>query len=189
MRRLLLPLVLVAFAATAIVLAEAPVTAPATSTATQPSTRAAARAAAIKKDLKNFRLCLDYFGEEPKPYYRLVLQVAQIADMEVKWDAQYPHVQITEDQARKIVDYLAAEGFLDRADPPRLSHLPPAPPQGPVYVLSAADYTENLGWGLPMLQRLDGLRTVLDGDAGKKMDLLIARMSGHREEWIKKAAK
>ena len=34
-----------------------------------------------------------------------------------------------------------------------------------------------------MLKRLDALRAVLDGDAAKKMDLLLGRLSGLRKAW------
>jgi hypothetical protein len=43
----------------------------------------------------------------------------------------------------------------------------------------------NLGWGLPLLRRLDGLRKVLDGDAAKGMDTLLGRLSGLRAQWEK----
>ena len=80
--------------------------------------------------------------------------------------------------AKKIIDYLTTEGFLDRAKLPDRPTKPSVPPQGPTYVLSRwSDLSENLGWGLPMLQRLDGLRTVLDGEAAKKMDVLLERMA------------
>ena len=46
---------------------------------------------------------------------------------------------------------------------------------------------EDLGWGLPMLKRLDGLRKILDGDAAKGLDLLRGRLSGLREQWEKEA--
>ena len=50
------------------------------------------------------------------------------------------------------------------------------------------EFYERLGWGLPLLSRLDGLRGVLDGDAAKAMDLLLGRLSGHRKEWERQAA-
>ena len=47
---------------------------------------------------------------------------------------------------------------------------------------------EVLGWEMPLLKRLDGLRGVLDGGAAEAMDLLLGRMSGHRREWEKAEA-
>jgi len=44
---------------------------------------------------------------------------------------------------------------------------------------------EDLGWGLPMLRRLDALRTMLDGDAAKEMEFLLGRLSGLRAQWEK----
>ena len=43
----------------------------------------------------------------------------------------------------------------------------------------------DLGWGMPMLKRLDGLRKVLGGEAASEMDLLLGRLAGHRREWEK----
>jgi len=37
----------------------------------------------------------------------------------------------------------------------------------------------------PMIRRLDALRTMLDGDAVKEMDLLLGRLSGLRAQWGK----
>ena len=50
-------------------------------------------------------------------------------------------------------------------------------------------FYDDLGWGLPMLKRLDGLRKVLDGDAATQMDFLLGRLAGHRREWEKAATK
>ena len=55
----------------------------------------------------------------------------------------------------------------------------------PGYTLKVGNFHEDLGWGLPMLKRLDGLRKVLDGDAAKEMDLLLGRLSGLRKQWEK----
>jgi hypothetical protein len=38
-----------------------------------------------------------------------------------------------------------------------------------------------------MMKRLDGLQTVLDGDAAKGMGLLLGRLSGLRAQWEKEA--
>ena len=158
---------------------------PATQPATQPTKLAAERADMLKKDLQHFTLALNYFGEEDKPYYRLFLSVPPIPIRRKTPFAQLD-AQITEDQATKIINYLALEGFLDRATIPLPGDMPPPPT--PLYVMSSSGFFEYLGWGLPMLHRLDALRTVLDGDAAKNMDTLLARLSGHRTEWNKASA-
>ena len=158
---------------------------PATAPATQPSKLATERAEALKENLKNFTLRLSYYGEENKPYYRLLLSVPPLPLGRKRIPSELEN-QITADQAKKIIDYLATEGFLERAVPATDERVLP---RGPGYLMSLSDgLWESLGWGLPMLQRLDGLRTVLDGDAAKQMDLLLGRLAGEREEWKKAAA-
>ncbi len=161
----------------------------ATQAATQLSTLATERAEALKKNIKNFTLSLNYYGKEYPPYNSLFLSVPALPFMGAGAGGWSPElrVQITEDQAKKIIDYLATEGFLDRAK--SVKRLEFVAPQGPVYVLESAGIgEENLGWGRPLLQRLDGLRTVLEGDAAKNMDMLLGRLAGEREEWKKPAA-
>jgi hypothetical protein len=43
----------------------------------------------------------------------------------------------------------------------------------------------DLGWKMPMFNRIERLRKVMDGDAATQMDLLLGRMAGHRTEWEK----
>jgi hypothetical protein len=42
---------------------------------------------------------------------------------------------------------------------------------------------EVLGWDLKMIERLDAIAAVLDGDAAKKMSWVTARLFWHRKEW------
>jgi hypothetical protein len=83
-----------------------------------------------------------------------------------------PYIQITEAQATKIIDYLATEGFLDNATDSKRDRRP-AEPQSRHYTLMVrigdqggpvqyVQYEEWLSWDMKMLQRLDGLRTVLE---------------------------
>ena len=95
--------------------------------------------------------------------------------------------QITEEQARTIIDYLATESFFNRADeqkPGAVKKLLAPTMPGYTMKVSAGQvvFDDDLGWGLPMLKRLDGLRKVLNGDGAKEMDALIARLAGHRRE-------
>ncbi len=167
----------------------------ATAPATEPSKLATERADALKKDIENFMLGLNYYGEENKnkPYYRLVLIVPPLTvpppppHAAVPLDQMYVH--ITEDQAKKVIDYLTLDGSLDQAiKEPGPATRPSEPLKGPVYRMFLPGLSLNLGWGLPMLHRLDGLRKVLDGDAAKAMDVLLGRLAGEREAWTKAAA-
>jgi len=151
--------------------------------------QALARAKQLKAEIKTFRLELLYNGQEDKPFYRLVLSVPPIG-----YDRSNPFyrlARITESPAVKIIDHLVGEGFLDGAFDLRAKTKRP-PPTMPGYVMRASTqgiaFQEDLGWGLPMLERLDGLRKVLDGDAARGMDLLLGRLSGLRREWEKESA-
>ena len=70
-----------------------------------------------------------------------------------------------------------------------MQNLPPTPKPTDSYslVVRANDQgkfivlEETLGWGKPMLTRLDGLRKVLDGDAAKEMDVLLGKLSEQRK--------
>jgi hypothetical protein len=156
--------------------------------ANRPTPRAAARRDRLREALKSFRLQLEYNGDQDKPYYNLTLTVPSVAHD--RKNAFHPQSQITEEQAKRIIEYLAADGFLDQADDlkPGVIKKSPAPTM-PGYTMKAA--TEqiiligDLGWGMPMLKRIERLREVLDGDAAAQMDLFLGRMAGHRRDWEK----
>ena len=144
---------------------------------------AKARAKTLKTDIKTFRLELLYYGNEEKPFYRLILSVPPVGQK--RDNPFYRCVQVTEEQAARIVDRLAGEGFLAKAADLRSKTEPPEPATKQGYTLTVDSFREDLGWGLPMLKRLDGLRKVLDGDAAKGMDFLLGRLSGLRKQWEK----
>ena len=164
---------------------------PTTRPATQPSDQAAGRVKRLKAAVKNFALVLSYTGPQDKPYYHLNLHVAPMQIM--RNDAFHLYVQITEGEAVKIIDYLATEGFLDRATDQSNGADHQAVLIGPVYLLTTlaesptgrTEFYENLGWDTKMLGRLDGLRAVLDGEAAKQMDVLLGRLAGERKAWEK----
>ena len=149
----------------------------------QSSDQTAARVKQLKAEIKTFRLELLYNGEEGKPFYRLILSVPLVP---ARSNPFYRIAQITEAQAEKIIDHLATEEFLDKAEDLKMKRQRPVPNM-PGYTLTVTteerSFREDLGWGLPMLKRLDGLRKVLDGDAAKDMDFLLGRLSGLRKQW------
>ncbi len=170
--------------------------APATQPATQPSKQAAERAEILKAHVSTFSLTLDFNGQEEKPYYRLYLSVPEM-NFKMEKNAFHQHVQITEDEAKKIIDQLVAGGFLDQAWKGGLRT--PIPPNGNYYTMMArvtgidpptqiALYEEYLPFSPAMFERFDGLRKALDGDAAKAMDFLLGRVSGERKE-IQRAEK
>ena len=143
---------------------------------------APARAKQLTAAIKSFKLDLSYGDDQDKPYYNLTLSVADIADH--RKNASHLQVQITEAQAQRIIDRLAAEGFLSEAEEMDPAELKKLPAQTSHYGLSVANgkaiFYENFGWGAAMVLRLDHLRMALDGDAAKAMDLLLGRLAGLR---------
>jgi hypothetical protein len=150
-------------------------------------TKQVERAAALNAAAKSFRLDLAFRGEQDKPYYGLTLSVPVVPQLTI--DPVHPVVQITEEEAVKLISHLAADGFLEQAK----DELPAKPPAGPCYTLTVRAsgkagpvvYYEDLGWGAPMLKRLDGIRGALIGKAGEATNSLLARLAGHRKEWSK----
>ncbi|MHC4983446.1 MAG: HEAT repeat domain-containing protein, partial [Planctomycetota bacterium] len=117
----------------------------------------AERAKALKADIDKFKLILRYHGSQDKPYYNLELSVPALKDDLVSFDLT---AQITEEQAAKIVEHLAVSGFM--ANGRNVADKDIAPPEGPAYTLTVSgpkdlELCEVLGWGLPMLERLDAL--------------------------------
>jgi hypothetical protein len=90
-------------------------------------------------------------------------------------------VVVTKDEALRIIDQLAEDGFFKNAATTSLK-----PPGGPCYVLTidgenwklgrkGDTIMENLGWGDGLMGRLDSLRTVLNPDAAEKLGKLMTR--------------
>lgn len=155
----------------------------------QPTPKAAARAGQLLSGIKSFRLDILHYGVTEKPFYNLTLSVPWLTrSVEPPF---HPLVLIDADEARKIIGYLADSGALDNAQEGE-SIAPGHAPSTAYYVLNIRAepkswqkvvYQESLGWGPPMLDRLEGLRQALRGDAARKMDLLLGRLSGYRKTW------
>ena len=143
----------------------------------------AERARRLKVAVDWFTLDLWYLGDQDKPFYNLTLRVPKIKGRRSPFS---PAVQLTKKEALAIIDHLAKDGYLRRAGNQSLKDL--KAPAGPTYGLfvrgpRGLELYEFLGWDLGMLRRLDALRKVLDGDAAKKMDLLLGRLSGYKKAW------
>ena len=143
------------------------------------SDQATKRAESMKANVATFRLKLNYSGVEDKPFYRLVVSVP--VEDQLAISPFHRIVQVKETEAIRIIDHLARDGFLDQANSEQ------APPSRPGYslkvVASGTSLDEDLGWGLPMLQRLDGLRDALPDTAMKDMEFVLTRLSGLRKQW------
>ena len=137
-----------------------------------PSAKAAARANRLKARIDDFELHLRYCGPPTGSYCCLTL-VAPAAKS--RWeqvlrkaDPLAPVVPIGKVLAEKVVDRLAADGFLDAASEWDLRRKARrAEPKGPTYLLRVRGMEphiileEDLGWDLKMLMRLDVLREAM----------------------------
>ena len=142
--------------------------------------KAAERAKLLKQHVGTFRLTLKHLnphGPNIRPVVRLT--VAEMGGRVRTW-------RISKAQAVKLIDHLAAEGFLASSE--NIVVTKAAEISGPCCVLSVGGppgvlLEENMGWDLTMLQRLDALRKVLDGDAAKAMDRLLEALAPQRKKW------
>lgn len=164
-----------------------------TVTVTVMSAKAAERVKKLKNGIDSFTLTLQYHHgpkRDKKPYYNFTLNVQEVRTL---WrNPFWPHIKITKFQAEKIIDHLATDGFLERAGNALGAKAKML--GGPRYALEVCGGTirlyENLGWGLGMLNRLDSLQKVIDGEAEKRMttmDKLLKRLAEHRKKWQKGA--
>ena len=161
----------------------------------------AERAKLLKTEVKSLLIYLccnaaafDPFAEPERPQQdqppsekrydalRLSLQPMDGAD-----DPTVHVAQLTEAQAKKLIDYLAAEGYLDRAVELGKQEMPERDFSQNCYTLQISTQSlqlhEDLGWGPDMLKRLDALRSVLDGEAGQGMDAILAGLADDRKKW------
>jgi inhibitor of cysteine peptidase len=141
------------------------------------------RAKELRGGLDTFFLELRYWGDQDKPFYNAILQVGEL-------QGEYPPfveaARVSKEQAAKIVDLLADDGFLAMAEKTPTAGMPT--PTGPCYILTVrekatGEFWQSLGWDGAMLRRLDALRPAVDGDAAKSLDTLLGRMSGLRKAW------
>lgn len=135
-----------------------------------------------------FILSLRYRGEKDKHYRGLVLYGLNL--LVCQFPPNTRGVRVSEEEVVRILDHLAADGCLARAQND--------PSVGPLgwdwtgYSVSvegqgATWLTEYLGWNPTMLRRLDGLRSVLTGEAAKAMDEVLDRLSEDRRKWAEEA--
>ena len=153
------------------------------------SPKAAKLAKLFKDNIAKFSLDIRYVGPQNRPYYQLTLRIPRIKDRRQRF---WPAAQLSPAGANKIIDHLAAEGFFDRAVDAARAGM--ARPKGPAYMLwlsgaPGVQLYENIRWYRPMLDRLDALAKVLDGDPAKQMDLLLGRLGTYRKRWPESAPK
>ena len=144
--------------------------------------KALRRSRQLKANINSFNLQVWYHGPKDKSYYRLLLTAAPIERKERPFEMiRFLDAR----QAERIIDHLAAEGFLSRAV--EVGEKANVAYDGPAYFMTVprgtSRFEATLGWGPEMLARLDALREVLDGDAAKAMGDLLKRLAAQNLEW------
>ncbi|QDU94456.1 hypothetical protein [Lignipirellula cremea] len=141
------------------------------------------RAQSLEKNLQAFQLRLLYHGPQDKPFYNLSLSVQPLEQLAS--DPFHPLLQIDEAQAKKIIQFLATDGFLEQATELPAQRKRFLPASGYTLTVNGQDVAlhAELGWDLAMLQRLDGLHKVLEGKPAAAMQTLIGRLAGYRKLW------
>jgi len=148
------------------------------------------RAGLLRKNAEKFEFWLEYHGEEDKPYLSLLLEgptTPPRGPLPVGWT----EARLSKDQVLKLIEHLRTEGFLKNAV--NIAGKGVDRPKGPAYTLTVgcpslrgpenSKLHEVLGWDLEMIQRLDAMAAVLDGDAAQEMKELLNRLAWNRKEW------
>ena len=150
--------------------------------------KTAERLKALKANPDAFILSLRYRGGKDKHYRGLVLYGRNL--LVCQFPPNTRGVVVSKEEVLRILDYLAADGYLARAQ-----NNPSVGPLGwdwtgysvSVEGQGATWLTEYLGWNPTMLRRLDGLRSVLTGEAAKAMNEVLDRLNEDRRKWAEEA--
>jgi len=154
------------------------------------------RLATLKADLKTFAVILSYSnsGDQSKPFYSLRLQTAPLPPQE-EINPFLLQVQLTDDEADALIDYLAKLGVLREADGVQARDASRVQPIGYYLTITGgpqyrAHYTLDLGWDLAMLHRLDAAQKTgwLPEKAKAALATLLGRLAGLRKQWEAAAA-
>jgi len=153
--------------------------------------KAKARLKTLRGKRGSFRLLIHCPGGKGRPHQSLSLRAASGQET---WASTYPTAHLSSAQVNMVITYLTYDGFLD--DAVNIKKAAARHPGYDVCTLWVYDaeaspeniYVAKLGWGLETLHRLDGLRSVLYGDAGRAMDAFLANFAEQRRLCEKGAA-
>lgn len=149
----------------------------------------------LKANLDAFVLGVSFLGDNQEPYGTIGLATT-MPDMSKTPPHWLGGADLGKEGASKVIDFLAKSGFFDRATAIPIANQDFrvkffASRKQPFYAWTVGasykdpQYHEILGWDREMLQRLDALRKVLDGEPAKLMDQLLARLEPKRKQWEK----
>ncbi len=127
----------------------------------------------LRPDVRTLVVYVTYVPkkQEPQPNLELYSPLIVIQPGEEKF-------HITDEQCRKIFDWLVADGYFERARE-LLAEKERGLPVGPYYDLTISVggqspmYHASIGWDQGTISRLKALRSLLDGPPTKAIDAMI----------------
>lgn len=140
----------------------------------RPSAKALERAERLKSAIQSFRLHLTYRGSVANHYQNVnIIQGDSKAESASRFDTW---VMEPQPQLIKIIDYLAGEGFLDRAEEVTEAR-PKVGPENRYTLTVSMDsgpgqqyrLHDDMGWGRQLLPRIEALRALTTGGAVRVM--------------------
>jgi hypothetical protein len=164
---------------------------PAQAAAPRPSAEARKLIGLLKANLDSFGLRVQFLGGLKEPFGTVELRTAFRRDRghaDPHWAGS---AVIPREAAAKVIDHLAAAGFFDRArvlDRAALDGLPQPCYLVSVWANQVPARCVDFGWDLSMVERLQGLRKQLGGEAAKVMDKVLAPLQPQQQLWEKAKA-
>jgi len=148
----------------------------------------------LKRKIDTFRLALRAPASGRKRGPSISLRVPQEKDIG-GWTWSPPAVQISQEQANKIIDYLTTDGYFDRSVNVMQVAVPISTDHDHFTIWAIDDdrknwpknaFVEELNWNLDTLHSLDELRKILKENAAEAMDKFMENFSAQRQQWKKK---
>jgi hypothetical protein len=146
------------------------------------------RRALLEKNIDTFSILFHYDGGYDKPFYSLRLQTAPVSENKLQNDFFAREIQITKDEAKALIIYLAQTGMLRDATTNIINDA------STTYIANITANAQNkliwkndMGWSLKMLLLFDNMRPILNTKAQGELDMLTGRLSGFRRVWTAEA--
>ncbi|MCY2931625.1 MAG: hypothetical protein NTV86_19460 [Planctomycetota bacterium] len=141
---------------------------------------------AILADVGSVHVDLQYYASNTagSPYWRLTFVSNSGPPYVGPGSGPWKVARMPAEQLTRLLKHLRAAGFFQRAVGWEALDISSRQPCYVIRVMHGqSQYYESLGWGLPMLQRLEALRKHLDGDPANAMDKLLTALEPKRHEW------
>ena len=141
---------------------------------------------ALIKDASAFEIQITYGGRENRSkYIGLWLHAGPAKRIKTSKNIFY-HPQLKKEQVVKIIDYLDQSGILNMAMINRKrSRSMKTTPHYHICINSAKTHDDaDIGWGLAMYRKLEGLHGVLEGTPATDMKKLLDALAEDKKKWI-----